>query len=215
MNTSQLPILYSFRRCPYAMRARFAITISEVQVETREVVLSNKPKELLDCSAKATVPVLQLPDKTVIDESRDIMLWALKQQDPQNWLSFNTIDTQKINRLIDFNDNEFKQHLDHYKYASRFPEKNMETYRQQGEVFLQLLEKKLNKTNYLISDTVSLADMAILPFIRQFAYVDKEWFDQTEYKKLQGWLTHLLNTPLFWKIMKKQAAWKSESNINT
>jgi len=215
MNASQLPILYSFRRCPYAMRARFAITISEVQVETREVVLSNKPKELLDCSAKATVPVLQLPDKTVIDESRDIMLWALKQQDPQNWLSFNTIDTQEINRLIDFNDKEFKQHLDHYKYASRFSEKKMETYRHQGEVFLQLLEEKLNKTNYLISDTVSLADMAILPFIRQFAYVDKEWFDQTEYEKLQGWLSHLLDAPLFHKIMKKLPAWKSESNINT
>jgi len=214
MNASQLPILYSFRRCPYAMRARFAITISEVQVETREVVLSNKPKELLDCSAKATVPVLQLPDKTVIDESRDIMLWALKQQDPQNWLCFNTIDTQEINRLIDFNDNEFKQHLDHYKYASRFPEKKMEIYRQQGEVFLQLLEEKLNKTNYLISDSVSLADMAILPFIRQFAYVDKDWFDQTEYEKLQGWLSRLLDAPLFQKIMKKQPAWNSGDNIN-
>jgi glutathione S-transferase len=215
MNASQLPILYSFRRCPYAMRARFAITISEVQVETREVILSNKPKELLDCSPKATVPVLQLPDKTVIDESRDIMLWALKQQDPQNWLSFNTIDTQEINRLIDFNDNKFKQHLDQYKYASRFPDKKMETYRQQGEVFLQLLEEKLNKTNYLISNTVSLADMAILPFIKQFAYVDKDWFDQTEYEKLQVWLSHLLDAPLFQKIMKKQPAWVSESNVNT
>lgn len=209
MNSSPLPILYSFRRCPYAMRARLAITISEISVELREVVLSNKPKELIDCSAKATVPVLQLADKTVIDESRDIMMWALNQNDPQNWLPSNSSYVQETNFLIDFNDNEFKQHLDKYKYASRYPEQQMETYRQHGEVFLKRLEDKLSKTKYLVSDSVSLADMAILPFIRQFAYVNITWFEQSEYKNLQAWLKALLTIELFKKIMKKYPVWES------
>lgn len=213
MNTSKLPILYSFRRCPYAMRARLAIEISEVKVEIREVALSNKPKELIECSAKATVPVLQLTDKTVIDESRDIMFWALKQHDPYNWLSVKFIDIQETNRLIDSNDNEFKQFLDKYKYASRYPEMEMEAYRQQGEYFLKELENKLTKTQYLLNDAISLADIAIFPFVRQFAYVDKDWFDNAEYAKLRFWLNDLLNSSLFHKIMIKQPEWISLSNL--
>lgn len=213
MNISKLPILYSFRRCPYAMRARLAIEISGVKVEKREVALSNKPKELIECSAKATVPVLQLTDKTVIDESRDIMLWALKQHDPYNWLPVKYIDVQETNRLIDSNDNEFKQFLDRYKYASRYPEMEMEACRQQGEYFLNELENKLSKTQYLLNDTLSLADIAIFPFVRQFAYVDKDWFDKTEYAKLQFWLNDLLNSSLFNKIMVKRPDWISSSNL--
>lgn len=209
-----LPILYSFRRCPYAIRARLAINISNTMVELREVKLADKPKELISCSPKGTVPVLQLADGTIIDESREIMLWALKENDPNNWLVSGTVEKQETTGLIDLNDNEFKQHLDHYKYADRFPEQTMEYYRQQGEIFLQLLEEKLNKNNYLISDTISLADMAIFPFIRQFAYVDKDWFDQTDYKKLQGWLNQLLDEPLFQKTMKKHPVWVSGENIN-
>ena len=205
----QLPILYSFRRCPYAIRARLAINVGNIKVELREVKLADKPKELIACSPKGTVPVLQLTDGTIIDESKDIMLWALKENDPSNWLVTETVKKQETNRLIDINDNEFKQNLDHYKYADRFPEQTMEYYRQQGEIFLQLLEKKLNETKYLISDTISLADMAILPFIRQFAYVDKDWFDQTDYKKLQAWLNYFLNTSIFKKTMEKQPVWKN------
>lgn len=211
MNSSTLPILYTFRRCPYAMRARLAIAVSEVQVEMREVILSDKPKELLECSAKATVPVLQLTDKTVIDESFDIMLWALSQHDPEKWLSKDTLNENEMNRLIGFNDNEFKQHLDKYKYASRFPEEKMEYYREQGELFLELLEKKLNNTKYLLSDSVSLADMAIFPFIRQFAYVDIAWFEKSRYKKLRVWLSDLLDSQLFKRIMKKYPRWEGEN----
>lgn len=199
MISSPLPILYSFRRCPYAMRARLAISISETQVETREVILSNKPKELLECSAKATVPVLQLMDKTAIDESLDIMAWALEQYDPQSWLPMNTFDKEETKRLIDFNDIEFKQHLDKYKYASRFPEEKMEIYREQGEVFLKLLEDKLCKNGFLINSSATLADMAIFPFIRQFAYVDIDWFEKSEYINIQYWLNGLLESQLFKK----------------
>ncbi len=204
----ELPILYSFRRCPYAIRARLAIKVSNIEVELREVLLADKPKELLACSPKGTVPVLVLPDGTVIDESRDIMLWALTQQDPQNWLSSHFTQQDEINRLIDINDTEFKQHLDHYKYADRFPEQSMESYRQQAESFLRQLEEKLTKNQYLVANEISLADIAILPFIRQFASVDKAWFYQTEYKNLQVWLDNLLADNLFSEVMKKCSRWQ-------
>ena len=207
MNSHSLPILYTFRRCPYAMRARLAISISEVQVEAREVILSNKPKELIDCSEKATVPVLHLVDKSVIDESFDIMLWALEQNDPQSWLPLSAYDKEETNRLIAFNDNEFKSCLDKYKYASRFPEEEMDSYREQGEIFLKILEEKLSKNSFLISHSVSLADMAIFPFIRQFAFVDIDWFERSEYQNLQTWLNELLDSQLFHQVMVKQPQW--------
>lgn len=205
---ADLPILYSFRRCPYAIRARLAIKVSNIQVEIREVVLAEKPKEMLANSPKGTVPVLVLPDGTVIDESRDIMLWALKQHDPQNWLTDDKEKQNEINSVIDTNDTDFKQHLDHYKYADRFPEQSMKIYRQQAEVFLEYLENNLSKTKYLTGKDISLADMAILPFIRQFVYVDKDWFDQTHYKKCQIWLEYLLTTTLFDDVMKKYPQWQ-------
>jgi len=203
------PILYSFRRCPYAIRARLAIKVSNIQIELREVLLANKPKEMLACSTKATVPVLVLADGQVIDESWDIMLWALSQNDPKNWLPDDSIKLNEINHLIKINDSDFKQHLDHYKYADRFPQQPMQYYRQQGEVFLQQLETKLENTRYLIGDTISLADMALFPFIRQFAHVDKIWFYQTNYKKLQAWLDDLLGSTLFSAVMEKYPAWQT------
>lgn len=212
--SQNLPILYSFRRCPYAMRARFAIKVSDIDVELREVKLSDKPKQMLACSPKGTVPVLQLPDGSVIDESRDIMVWALSQQDPQNWLSNNFAEKQEIDRLININDNEFKQHLDHYKYADRYPEYSMLYFREQAEAFLKLLEENLNQTDFLIKNEITLVDMAILPFIRQFAYVDKDWFDQSSYTKLQCWLSYLLKLPLFNDIMIKTIPWAPESEIH-
>ncbi len=205
---TKLPILYSFRRCPYAIRARLAIKISGIQVELREVLLADKPKALLDCSPKGTVPVLVLPDGSVIDESRDIVLWALNQHDPQNWLSPRSATQEEVNSLIDVNDSEFKLHLDHYKYADRFPEESAESYRQQAKNFLQLLEDKLKNNQYLTGNTISLADMALLPFIRQFAYVDKAWFDQSQYKNLHAWLDKLLAEKLFSDVMEKYARWQ-------
>lgn len=205
---SNLPILYSFRRCPYAIRARLAIKVSAIEVELREVLLADKPNEMLALSPKGTVPVLVLQDGSVIDESRDIMLWALCQNDPENWLQGNT---GEINNLIDWNDNEFKQQLDHYKYADRFPEFSCETYRQRGEGFLQELEKRLHRHLYLTANTVSMADMAIFPFIRQFAFVDKEWFDQSKYTKLKLWLEQMLASEIFSGVMIKYQRWQSNT----
>jgi len=203
-----LPVLYSFRRCPYAIRARLAIKISGMQVELREVKLSDKPKSLLAYSAKGTVPVLILPDRTVIDESREIMSWALLQHDPEHWLPNKKKEMMQINSLIDMNDAEFKQHLDHYKYADRFPEHPMTFYRQQAEGFISELEARLKRDRFLCSDKLSLADMAIFPFIRQFAHVDKIWFFQSEYSHLQAWLDGLLNTQIFLSVMGKYEPWQ-------
>lgn len=207
MDIDQFPILYSFRRCPYAMRARLAIKISNIKIELREVVLRDKPKSMLSCSPKGTVPVLQLTNGTVIDESLDIMEWVLTQNDPDNWLLKSSNDIAVKNHLIEVNDNEFKIHLDHYKYADRFPEKSTEYYRELAESFIQELDDKLNETQYLINDNITIVDMAILPFIRQFAYVDKKWFDQAKYTKLQVWLNDLIDNPLFHSVMKKHPQW--------
>lgn len=209
----EVPILYSFRRCPYAIRARLAIKISNTPVELREVKLSNKPAQMLACSEKGTVPVLHLPDNSVIDESLDIMRWALSQNDPNNWLDGSAQEKSKIDHLIDINDNDFKQHLDHYKYFDRYPEHSMEFYRAQAEDFLKILENNLTHTKNLIKDTVSLADIAIFPFIRQFAYVDKDWFDQSEYKKLRNWLNNFLKSPLFDEAMTKFSPWNEGNDI--
>jgi len=209
----EFPILYSFRRCPYAIRARLAIKVSKIQVELREVLLADKPKELLACSPKGTVPVLVLPDGEVIEESLDIMYWALSQLDPFNWLQHSEKTMNEVSRLIDCNDNDFKHHLDRYKYADRFPEQSMETYRLQAEGFLQELEEKLSQNQFLISNEVSLADMAILPFVRQFAHVDRTWFYDSQYQKLQAWLDYLLEAELFSSVMKKYPRWRCCPNI--
>lgn len=201
----KLPILYSFRRCPYAIRARLAIRISGLPVVLREVKLANKPEALLACSPKGTVPVLQLPVGGVIDESLDIMRWALGQRDPGGWLH------GQGESLIETNDGEFKHHLDHYKYADRFPEQSMTFYRQQAEGFIGMLEQQLFVTPFLSGESCGLADMAIFPFIRQFAFVDKAWFDQSEYTQLQAWLQGLLNGSLFLSVMDKYAPWQPDN----
>ncbi len=191
--------LYSFRRCPYAMRARMALRYSGVPVEIVEVSLKAKPAEMLAISPKGTVPVLDA-DGRVIDESLEIMRWALAQNDPQNWL----LDgDSRIAELIEANDQGFKVDLNCYKYAERYPEQPMEVYRAQGAVFLQRLEGLLQDRDYLLADHPSLADIALLPFVRQFAHVDREWFAQTPYPRLQAWLHNFLESDLFTSIMKK------------
>lgn len=206
-------ILYSFRRCPYAMRARLAIAVSGLNVELREVVLRNKPAAMLQVSPKATVPVLVCPDNTVIDESLDIMDWALQHADPQGWLAgLNKHQLTTARQLIKTNDNEFKYFLDRYKYSDRYPEQSQRYYRQQAEISLQMLEQQLTTHGYLVSAQISIADMAILPFIRQFAFVDKAWFNTSPYTRVKIWLNELLNSPLFERIMHSYPAWQ-EGNV--
>ena len=191
--------LYSFRRCPYAMRARMALRYCGVPVEIVEVSLKAKPAEMLAISPKGTVPVLDA-DGRVIDESLEIMRWALAQNDPQDWL---LSGDARVAELIEANDQVFKVHLNRYKYAERYPEQPMEVYRAEGEMFLRRLEELLEGRDCLLTDHPSLADVALLPFVRQFAHVDREWFAQTPYVRLQAWLQRFLESELFTSIMKK------------
>lgn len=191
--------LYSFRRCPYAMRARMALRYSGMPVEIVEVSLKAKPAEMLAISPKGTVPVLNAEGR-VIDESLEIMRWALAQNDPDGWL---LEDDARIAELIEANDQGFKVHLNRYKYAERYPEQPMEVYRAEGALFLQRLDELLTDREYLLADHPSLADIALLPFVRQFAHVDREWFAQTPYLRLQAWLQRFLESDLFTSVMKK------------
>ncbi|MFJ7793008.1 glutathione S-transferase [Pseudomonas sp. NPDC096950] len=195
--------LYSFRRCPYAMRARMALRYSGVEVQIVEVSLKAKPAEMLALSSKGTVPVLEVEGR-VIDESLAIMHWALAQHDPEDWLLKDDPAGQlRIAELIEENDQVFKVHLNRYKYAERYPEQPMEHYRAEGEVFLRKLDELLEGRNYLLAGHLSLADVALMPFVRQFAHVDREWFGQTPYVRLQVWLQRLLESDLFTGVMQK------------
>jgi len=203
-----LPILYSFRRCPYAMRARLAIASSQIPCELREVVLKDKPAQLITLSAKATVPVLHTIDDKVIDESLDIAYWALNQNDPQQWLkSLSEQQHDQLHDLIARNDGEFKYFLDRYKYADRYPEHDEQYYREQGEKTLITLETLLNQNGCLLDESWTLADIALLPFIRQFAFVDKAWFDKAPYPHVRKWLNDFLNSDIFKQIMPKFSQW--------
>ncbi len=207
------PVFYSFRRCPYAIRARLALRASAVQVVLREVVLADKPEVLRQLSASATVPVLVVAENHVIDESLEIMLWALQQSDPAGWLARDDERVAESERLITANDIEFKPCLDRYKYSDRFPEQSMECYRAQAEVFLTVLEAKLQSSRYLLSERPMLADMAIFPFIRQFAKVDQAWFEESPYPSLRAWLTGLLALPLFTGVMDKYVQWQPDDPV--
>lgn len=204
--TSSYHCLYSFRRCPYAMRARLGILFAELQVELREITLKNKPSQMLAISPKGTVPVLQLVDGTVIEESTEIMIWALEQQDPQGLLDAEVL--QQANALIDKNDNEFKYWLDRYKYADRHTDMTQTEYRQKGEIFLQVLEELLTKNPYLLGKTVTIADIGIMPFVRQFAHVDRNVFYSLPYPNLQRWLQDWLQHPFFLQTMTKFQPWQ-------
>lgn len=196
-----LPILYSYHRCPYAMRARMALKYAGITLELREITLKDKPAAMLKASPKATVPVLVLQDGRVIEQSLDIMHWALQHQDNDAWLS---ADSNMTQQLITENDGSFKQALDKYKYAIRFPEQSAGVYRTQGGVFLKKLETLLSQSEYLLGNQISLADIAIFPFIRQFSGVDAIWFEAAPYPKLKIWLKTLIESELFFSIMEKQ-----------
>ena len=196
------PILYSFRRCPYAMRARLALLASGIAFEIREVKLSAKPAEMLLASPKATVPVLLLPDGRVVDESLDAMRWALKANDPLGWLSSDDPE------LIARNDGPFKHNLDRYKYPQRHGS-NLAEHRQKGLRHLADLDARLAIQANLVTQKPGLIDAALFPFVRQFAAVDPEWFNAEPLPHLQAWLARHLNSPLFKQAMTKFLPWQS------
>lgn len=211
-----LPVLYSFRRCPYAMRARMAIATSGQRCELREVVLRSKPAEMLAASPKATVPVLVLPGGQVIEQSLEIMLWALAQNDPQGWLGPEHETQQAMQALIAVNDGAFKQHLDRYKYPNRYRQEHtgheqefVQMHRLGAAGWLLELEGRLLRHPWLFGPTASLADIAILPFVRQFAHTDAAWFAAQPWVHLAGWLARWESGALFARVMEKYPPWQA------
>lgn len=210
-----LPVLYSFRRCPYAIRARLAMAASGLPCELREVVLRSKPAELLAASPKATVPVLVLPNGRVIEQSLDIMRWALACNDPQGWMAPEPETIKAMLALIAVNDGEFKQHLDRYKYPNRYQHEQTgsepgfsKLHRASAGHCLLALESRLTDQTWLFGHAASLADMAILPFVRQFAHTDQAWFALQPWPHLQAWLVRWESSDLFAQVMKKYAPWQ-------
>tara|TARA_B100000795_G_scaffold16511_1_gene11050 strand:- start:185 stop:850 length:666 start_codon:yes stop_codon:yes gene_type:complete len=202
------PILYSFRRCPYAMRARLAIKASGLIVEIREVELKNKPKEFLNISPKATVPIVCISSKQIIEESLDIMEWALKINDPLKLLKNEKLNRIEIHSILNKLENEFKQNLDRYKYSSRFDLPNPKLYRDKNLQTLNEFNNLLQNNKGICSSNLSLLDYAVFPFIRQFRNVNSVWFDSLELKFLQTWLYELIDSDEFSSIMKKYEIWK-------
>jgi len=200
-----LPVLYSFRRCPYAMRARLALTVSRQDCALREVVLRDKPPEMLELSPKGTVPVLHLTDGQVLEQSLDIMRWTLARHDPEGWLSPETGSLAEMEALIAESDGGFKHHLDRYKYAVRYgPETDPLYHRSEGAVFLKRLNERLKDQTHLFGNRPSLADFAIFPFVRQFANTDRDWFDAQPLTDLQDWLSGHLNSELFQLVIRRR-----------
>jgi glutathione S-transferase len=203
------------------MRARMALKLAKIEVEIREISLREKPAHMLQVSPKGTVPVLILADGSVIDESLEIMIWAFKNAREENdalRASIHAASRASPERaLIETNDNAFKKHLDCYKYPERnfqsSPEKSQLEYRQLGEIFLAQLESLLQQNTYLFGANPNFADVAIFPFIRQFAAVDSAWFDgensfKPPYPKLRDWLNSLVESELFISIMQKQPTYQ-------
>ena len=216
---ASLPVLYTFRRCPYAMRARLAIAASGQPVEQREIMLRSKPLELLAASPKGTVPILVFAGGEVIDESLDIMLWALGRSDPQGWLAPVAGSKQDMLALIAENDGAFKQSLDRYKYANRYARESAGEPAGDATVFsvahrtrcanwLAGMEGRLSD-GWLFGARASLADMALLPFVRQFAHTDASWFAARSWPRLQAWLAGFEASALYQGVMAKRSTWHS------
>lgn len=205
MSMATLPILYSFRRCPYAMRARMALMVAGISVELREVDLKNKPAELLAVSPKGTVPVLLLHDGTVIDESLDIMRWAITESDPLRWGLELDCDIER--RFF----SEFKAVAHCYKYPDRFTQggKTQQDYRSEVDTYLKDFDQVLAQSGFLMAGHVTFSDVALFPFYRQCRLVDTQWFDALPYAHLHQWLHHLLQAPYYELVMKKTQPWKS------
>jgi len=197
-----IPYLFSYRRCPYAMRARMALVESNIEFDIYEISLRNKPHEMLAMSQKGTVPILKF-NQLVLDESLEIMKWAYQRAKSSQSLLLKLEDIKIADELITLNDGEFKKSLDYYKYFERHPDKPMIEHRENCYFFLDILERRLQKTDFLISDRRTYVDICIFPFIRQFKNIDKEWFDSSEYKSVGKWLSLLIKSDLFKKVMIK------------
>ncbi len=207
--SEDIPVLYSFRRCPYAMRARMAIAASKQTCALREVVLRNKPSEMIAASPKGTVPVLVLPGGAVIEESLEIMHWALGRNDPEGWLAPLHGGAGELEELIAENDGAFKENLDRYKYPTRYDDVDPDLHREQGLVFLRKLDTRLARHAWLGGAQFSLADAAIAPFVRQFANTDRDWFDAQSLPGVQRWLSDVLGSARFSSVMEKYPAWQA------
>ena len=205
-------ILWSFRRCPYAMRARLAIKASGSAVSLREIILRDKPAPFLDASAKGTVPVLVLPDGRVIDESLDVMFHVLGINDPQGWLDIYHTQTRFVEEELEALDHQFKHHLDRYKYATRYDDVDETEHRTKGAVFLSKWNDRLQNQAALSGDKMGLLDFATLPFIRQFRIADASWFDAQDWPHLQAHLHRFLDSPLFLSVMEKYKPWAESGN---
>ena len=218
------PLLYSFRRCPYAIRARFGLVAAGlrpgVDLELREVALRAKPPELLSATAKGTVPVLVPATGGVLDESLAILRWALAQRDPEGWLQdWSPADLARIDALIAENDGPFKHHLDRFKYSGRYGEEGLarqQEHRDCGLEILQGWDRQLQSGGWLLGHRASLADIALLPFVRQFRLADPAAFDASPgLEALQAWLQHFLRSEILQTVMQEPWAlrtpWRSPS----
>lgn len=198
------PILYSYRRCPYAMRARMALRYAEIEVEHREIELKNKPQSMLSASPKGTVPVLCI-DGLILDQSMDIMRWALGQSDPDGW---GRGDESQCQLWIDTNDGPFKTLLDQYKYPNRYPNLIQEEVLETAiELMLKPMDRSLHSNAYLLGNQMSLVDVALFPFIRQFSMVNPLQFSELPFPALQRWLQQHLESELFHSVMHKHSVW--------
>jgi glutathione S-transferase len=208
-----LPILYSLRNCPYAMRARIAIYYAKQKVALRDLVLTDKPDEMLAASSKGTVPVLvteQAPDQiVVIEESLEVMLWALHESDPDNLLHHETphLLSEMLSLISQF-DHEFKTCFDKYQCAKRYHEDSLVSDREVCEKYIVDLEQRLHRHDFFMSDKASLADIALLPFIRKFSKVERQWYLQSPYPKLRAWLNRYLQSRMFSKVMTQYPLWQ-------
>lgn len=205
-----MPILYTFRRCPYAMRARFALAYAGINCHIREVDLKNKPAELLSLSPKGTVPVLSINEQHLIEQSLEIMRWAVTQSDPEGWLDFSEKQHEFGHIVMEMNDSEFIPRLMKYKYFERYPEESQSTYASQLLPSLAELNLRFAKMGgFLLGNRCSFYDIGLFPFIRQFAKVDLDFFEKLPYSSLKKWLAFFENTVLFQQIMKKHPVWDS------
>ena len=206
----KIPILFSFRRCPYAMRARIAIKLCSLECEIREINLKLKNKEFLEISPKGTVPVLVLPDDKIIEESMDIIHWAISNNDPYNLKLKNLEIYNKDMDLISIFDNEFKYHLDRYKYNSRYKGINKEEHKYKARDLLVNLNNSLKEKQWLNGENISISDISILPFVRQYRIADIKWFDEKlELPNINRWLDKFLNSKIFNNVMKKYKIWET------
>ncbi len=208
MEMDNLPIFYSLQHCPYAMRARIALMKANRMVRLRPIKLNNKPKEMLKASPKGTVPVLVVAKRFVIDESLEVMLWALAQNDPQDLLRSNQEGAlSTILEIIGHFDTEFVPALEAYSCAKRYHANNLDECRQACQFHIQKLEDRLQAHRFLFSDSESLLDIALMPFIRKFARIEKRWFRSSPYPNVRLWLEAYLQSAMFSKVMANHDLW--------